>query len=76
MLKPSVTIEETIALLNSALETDREAISSLIEHRVPCSDAMAEHPTIQVSPNQTVGLLGIINGLFGTDERATAARSA
>lgn len=48
-------------------------MQQLLEARVPCNEAMAHHPTIQVGNSRdtddperpyTVGLLGILNGLF------------
>ncbi len=60
-----------ITLLNEALALDPKAIEALVETRVPCNDALADHPTIQVSvepgSDAKVGLLGILNGLCGTD---------
>src|ERR1035437_1269272 len=70
--KSSVTQEEVISFLNEALKTDPVAIVGLINTRVPCNAEMEAHPTIQVgrhSGAMTVGLLGILNGLFGIDER-------
>lgn len=59
--------------MNDALKTDSDAITSLMNARVPCSNAMACHPTIQVRLNKelgvySVGLLGILNGLCGARE--------
>lgn len=54
--------------LNSALELDRNAIACLIANRVPCNQALAEHPTVQVGAQHggfNVGMLGILNGLCG-----------
>ena len=74
MIKETVAIEEAIALLNSALEADRDAMSALIATRVRCNMALAEHPTIQTGADPgrdgefRVGLLGIINGLFGIED--------
>lgn len=74
MIDYLTTIDSAVELLNKALELDRRAISSLIQYRVPCNQAMADHPSIQVGsipPSETVvvGLLGIINGIFGADEK-------
>jgi len=72
MIKNSITVDEVIALLNSMVKADPEATEALVEQRVPCNETLADHPTIQVvggeGPNQPkVGLLGVINGLFGAD---------
>lgn len=73
----SVTILDALALLNEAVELDHEAMRALCEGRVPCNEDLARHPTIQVSSCQSaestaksayrVGLIGILNGLFGID---------
>jgi hypothetical protein len=64
---------EAIRVLNEALERDPVAVSRLIAYRVPCNIQLADHPSIQVGgsnappdPAHEVGILGIINGLFGT----------
>lgn len=71
MVKESVTIDEVIEFLNEILAVDEDAIYDLVETRVACNPALANHPTVQVSLQDgkyTVGLLGILNGIFGTDE--------
>lgn len=72
-LKNNITIDDTINFLNELLKIDSEAIINLVEYRVLCNDELSDHPTVQVSYDKThgyckVGLMGIINGLFGTDE--------
>ncbi len=52
-----------VNILNEALKLDRVAIQSLIEHRVPCSKKLADHPNIIVQDAYTVGALGVINGI-------------
>ena len=45
---------------------------ALINHRIPCNEALANHPTCQAGLCQgsesdcEVGMLGIINGMLGT----------
>jgi len=77
--REKVSLDHCLFFLNELVKTDAEALHKLIETRVPCNRAMADHPTIQVQAagkdNQdvkdsteeqwTVGLLGILNGLFG-----------
>lgn len=66
------TINEAITILNTILEADRGALQQLIDHRVLCNEALADHPTVQVGAvngEYCVGVLGVINGLFGVDER-------
>jgi hypothetical protein len=62
------TVDDLSAFLNQALETDPAAISTLFRRRVACNLAMADHPTIQVHADSTVGPLGLLNGLFGIRE--------
>lgn len=70
MISEHISISDTITYLNSLVEADPEAVLQLIEQRVPCNIQLANHPRCQVvagNPSQ-VGLLGILNGLFGADE--------
>lgn len=64
--------DHLIAGLNEIARTDKIALGALIEHRVPCNDELAGHPTVQVHDDginpTTVGLLGILNGLVGVIE--------
>ena len=61
--------QRVIDFLNELVAIDREAVEKLIETRVPCNQALTDHPTVQVSclPGQqhVVGMLGILNGLVG-----------
>lgn len=71
MQRGSVTVDEAITLLNEAVQRDPDAIETLLESHVPCNALLAQHPTIQcwlVDRKPRVGLLGILNGLFGVDE--------
>jgi hypothetical protein len=55
--------------LNEIAGADSKALGDLIEARVPCNEALADHPSVQVFAHEgppTVGLLGILNGLVGT----------
>lgn len=63
-----ITAYDAVDLLNQALFDDREAITKLFEHRVSCNEALAYHPTIQVKEDNTVGFLGLLNGIFGVNE--------
>ncbi|MFJ7954629.1 hypothetical protein ACIQZG_24335 [Lysinibacillus sp. NPDC096418] len=68
----TVSIDDVIKVLNDALNHDRVVIQNVIESRVPCSDSFIEHPSIQVGHNHEghveIGIIGIINSLFGTDD--------
>lgn len=85
--RESVTIDDTISLLNDALKLDPSALKALVEQRVPCNSALHNHSTIQtghISPfdyplqggPEGIGLLGVINGLFGVDSEGWRPVSA
>lgn len=60
--------QKIVDMLNGVLETDKPAIAALMSNRVPCTETLADHPTIQVVEQDDgfhVGLLGILNGLCG-----------
>ena len=69
------SVDEAIRILNEALAADPVGINALFSHEVAINKVLAEHPTIQVwSPTSTTDhyrlrCLGLINGLFGVDER-------
>lgn len=79
---PVPTIETAVRVLNEALKADQLAITRLINHREACNDALADHPTVQVSSvlnpgagwQTNVGALGILNGVLEamTGERVMA----
>lgn len=65
--------------MNELIKLDRPAVGALIANRVPCNEAMADHPTLQCSAQHGghfVGLLGLLNGLCGTDEKQWGAIEA
>lgn len=73
-MKKSITTNDVIKLLNGANNSDPNAISTLfLRRRARCNRKLADHKSIQVrarrggKPPYTVGILGIINGAFGTD---------
>jgi hypothetical protein len=70
-IKQTVTVDEVITFLNELIALDKPAIAALLDNHVPCNEALANHQTVQVSAQHGgwhVGLLGIINGLFGVDD--------
>jgi hypothetical protein len=76
MIKAHVTLEETAEFLNELLKTDPTTINALFNMRIYCNQGLAEHPTVQVGCQGEgkhkicqVGFIGILNGLFGSDER-------
>lgn len=54
-------------LLNEMLALDPRATKAFLFNRTPCSHALTTHSTIQTD-EQSVGLLGILNGLAGTED--------
>lgn len=65
----TLTVDDAIDILNDIIKTDPAAVTALVNYRVPCNEALANHQTVQVrGSNQTVSMLGLINGLFGVDE--------
>ncbi len=79
MLKETISIDQTIEVLNEIIRLDPEAISKLVSVRVKCNTEIANHPTVQVAKidnDFTVGLLGVINGLFGIDNDGWGAIAA
>jgi len=85
-----VTLDHVLDVLNRAVEADSDAIRNLVEQRVQCNKTLADDPTIQVGNyhkagvmlnkhvfgNFSIGLLGILNGLFGVDETGWGAIAA
>lgn len=75
-----IVLSRVVEVLNRALDADADAITDLLEHRVPCNDELAEDPTIQAVVDQaamvvgepagpwTVGMLGVLNGICGVHE--------
>ena len=73
-IQESVTIDEVVEVLNRANELDPHAMRTLVAHRVACNENLVKDPTIQVMAASqkgpaAVGLVGIVNGLFGVDEK-------
>lgn len=71
MVKETISIGDALQTLNELLALDKEAVSNLLEARVECNAALANHPalqTLQVGIRNTVGALGLVNALFGARE--------
>lgn len=74
----SITVDQIVDMLNRAVWADRDAISALVNHRVPCNEALANDPTIQVGltsfhgiksdAKNSVGLLGLLNGIAALED--------
>lgn len=56
--------------LNDAFQRDPAAIHALVCNRVPCNDALMQHPTVVVQgsrvgvPGYSIGALGLVNGVL------------
>lgn len=63
------SVDDMIGFLNDLLVTDPDCLTRLMQLRMVCNEKMENHPTVQVGENgarSVVGLMGIINGFFGT----------
>jgi len=73
MIKKEITVNNAINCLNEIFKHDPEAVALLVKNRIPCNKALAAHESVQVRENCdgkfSVGILGILNGLFGADEK-------
>ena len=70
---------DAVVVLNRILEADRTAVSELVRTRIRCNEKLADDPTVQVgkfSDVYQVGLLGVVNGLFGVDAKSWGAIAA
>lgn len=83
MIRESITIDEALEVLNRLAKADSKAAYRLICARVECNQVVADDPTIQVGhvdddPGKPfeVGVLGLLNGLFGIDDRGWGAITA
>ena len=61
--------ETAVNTLNEAFRCDPDAIRALLCNRVPCNQALVEHPTVQVTRvpragSYTVGARGLLNGVL------------
>jgi hypothetical protein len=71
-IRQAASIRHAVDVLNRALLADHDAVLELVNARVPCNLSLAKDPTIQVAADgdagpYRVGLLGIVNGIFGID---------
>jgi hypothetical protein len=72
MNENKITLKYTIDFLNSLIKIDQVGMTELFNSRVNCNKDMAYHETVQVIAKDDefkFGILGIINGLFGVDEK-------
>jgi hypothetical protein len=80
MIKEVISVEDVLAVLNEAVRLDKEGMKRLLETRVECNESLSKHESIQVlgypGGPYRVGLLGMLNGLFGTSETGFGIISA
>jgi hypothetical protein len=78
-----ILLDRILDLLNDALALDAQAVTNLVAHKVPCNKEISDHPSIQVGLRRgfgrpktedvtTLGMIGLINGLFPTGPRIAA----
>ena len=71
-LKRSITVQDVCNLLNEMLACDYGATHDLLCFHTRCNNELLTHPTIQVihagADIPTVGILGVLNGLFGVND--------
>ena len=72
-LSEAIAARRAVRVLNSALDADPQCLQGILRFSLVCSEAMAEHPTVQVQAYgdepPRLSPLGLINGLFGMDDR-------
>lgn len=74
-----MTPQQIVDLLNEAVKRDPAAMHALVCNRVPVTEALRDHPTIEVDDIGTpghakVGLLGILNGICRIDGVTIASK--
>ena len=71
-VKESVTLIDVADFFSQLLQIDEDAVNAIFSIRVGCNDFMACHPSVQVAKLSEnyflVGLIGLINGIFGADQ--------
>ena len=73
MSSKPVTVAEAVAVLNRLVAADPDAMSALVNHRVPANQALVDDPTAQCGTYEGVariGLVGVLNAIFGADEKS------
>ena len=66
-----ITSHGIVQLLNSLVHADPDCMHNLTEQRVPCNQAVVEHPTVQVwshDGKDLLGLLGVLNGIVASED--------
>lgn len=76
MIRETITIDDAVEYLNSLVEADPVAMRALLCNVVPCNCALADHPSAQVGDFEgafTIGLMGVLAGLFGINDETGMA---
>lgn len=76
MIRNTISIAETVEYLNSLLAADPLAMRAMLRTLTICNNTLAEHPSAQVwdcGDTAAIGLMGVINGLFGIDDNGWGA---
>jgi len=72
MISDPLSVDKAIERLNSMVAADRDALRALVAYRVSCNQALVHHPSVQIQVQDDhtnlVGLLGILNGIFGSGD--------
>lgn len=71
MQRRHASVQDVIDLLNELNRTDGDVVSALVNTRYRCNEAVRRHPTVQVDCSEgspRLGVVGLLNGLFGADE--------
>jgi hypothetical protein len=71
MKRDVLTTEKVVQILNTLIATDSEMMNNLFHYRTKICEHLADNSDIQCGKTQDgydVGVLGFINGLFGTDD--------
>lgn len=76
MIHDLVYLETVIEYLNELIKLDPHAMDQLVKNRVECNQRLASHPTAQSiliseidGERYEIGILGVLNGLFGIDDQ-------
>jgi len=60
----NIPVKDIPEFLNSLLKRDPQAISSLVDFRVPSNVEIQNHPFVTVNEEGSLGIMGILNGLL------------
>jgi len=74
-----ISAQYVVDFLNELLRMDKYAMTDLVSERISVNKELAHHPTVQVQELvkgiQEVGLLGILNGMFGIEDDQAAIQA-